>query len=93
MVAYICGHHATAAEWLGRKADVPGVEEVYVPSVAGISTTDLLKAFENGADRVLVIVAAGEGDRYPRANQRLRARVDQRPAPGGGTRRPKAANA
>jgi coenzyme F420-reducing hydrogenase delta subunit len=77
VVAYVCGHHASAADWLGQTSDVPGVEEIYVPSVAGIGALDILKAFENGADSVLVIACHEGTDRYPKANQRLRARVDQ----------------
>jgi coenzyme F420-reducing hydrogenase delta subunit len=56
---------------------VPGVEEIYVPSVAGIRTLDLLKAVENGADAVLVIACRDGADRYPQANLRLRSRVEQ----------------
>ena len=77
MIAYICGHHATAEEWRGLTADVPGVAEIYVSTMAGVSTLDLLQAFENGADRVLVIACHDGADRYPKANLRLRARVDQ----------------
>jgi coenzyme F420-reducing hydrogenase delta subunit len=36
-----------------------------------------LKAFESGADSVLVIACRDGADRYPQATPRLRARVEQ----------------
>ena len=76
VIAYICGHHASAADWAGCK-DLPGVTEIYIPSVAGVSTVDLLQALENGAEGVLVVAAKDGSDRYPDANRRLRKRVGQ----------------
>ena len=76
VVALVCGHHASAADWKGS-LDVPGVVEVYIPSVAGVSVGDMLKLFEDGAEGVLVAACRDGADRYPKANARLRARVRQ----------------
>ena len=77
-VAYICGHHATAADWRGE-ADPPppGVAETYLPSTARLSASELLGAFENGADAVFVVACADGADRYPQTTERIRRRVNQ----------------
>ena len=77
VVAYICGQRADSADWRGLAQDVPGVGEIYVTSMASIRVADLLRAFEDGADTVLVIASQDGQDRYPKTNQRIRARVDQ----------------
>ena len=76
-VAYIGGYHASSAEWLGEAAPVPGVAEIYLASVARLSVTDLLVAFEKGAQQVLVVACPVGADRYPQATQRIRRRVEQ----------------
>jgi len=53
------------------------VAEVYLPSVARLSVSDLLAAFEKGADRVLVVACHEGADRYPQATRRISRRVDQ----------------
>jgi NADPH-dependent glutamate synthase beta subunit-like oxidoreductase/ferredoxin/coenzyme F420-reducing hydrogenase delta subunit len=75
-IAYVCGHRASAARWRERPA-VPGLTEIFVPTVAGIGVGDLLSAFDNGAWSVLVVACHDGQDRYPKANRRLRARVTQ----------------
>ncbi len=77
IVAFICGHHASAADWRGESEVVAGVAEVYLPSVARLSVSDLLAAFEKGADRVLVLACHEGADRYPQATRRISRRVDQ----------------
>ena len=77
IVAYIGGHHATAAEWQGECEAVPGVAEIYLTSAVRLSTGDLLTAFEQGADRVLVITCHEGKDRFPKATQRVLRRVEQ----------------
>ena len=75
VVAYICGHHATAADWRGLAARVPGVEEIHISSMSGVSVLDILRAFENNAEAVLVVACPEGADRYPEATRRIRARV------------------
>jgi coenzyme F420-reducing hydrogenase delta subunit/NAD-dependent dihydropyrimidine dehydrogenase PreA subunit len=76
VIAYICGQHASARRWQGA-TDVQDVTEVYIPTVAGISVTDILSAFENGAGAVLVVACRDGQDRYPQANRRIALRVEQ----------------
>jgi coenzyme F420-reducing hydrogenase delta subunit len=76
-VAYIGGHHATAAEWQGQCEAVAGVAEIYLTSAVRLSVSDLLTAFERGADRVLVITCHEGKDRFPKATQRVLRRVEQ----------------
>lgn len=77
VIAYVCGHHATADDWQGQDVTVPGVVELYLPSMAGLGVKQLLRAFEHGAERVLVVACKDSTDRYPRTTQRLRERVSQ----------------
>ena len=78
VVAYICGHHATAADWMhGADEGVPGVAEIYLGSTSRISAAELLAAFEVGADAVIVIAAPDGSDRYPQVAHRTRLRVAQ----------------
>jgi ferredoxin len=77
VVAYVCGHHATAQEWRRGPEAVPGVKEVYLSSMAGLGVIDILRAFQSGAEDVLVIACHDKTDRYPQTNARLRARVEQ----------------
>ena len=77
MVAYICGHHAAAADWHGESESVGGVREIYLPSTSRVSAAELLHAFENGADAVFVVACAGGAERYPQTAERIRRRVHQ----------------
>jgi ferredoxin len=77
IVAYISGHRASAEEWQGKAEPVPGAVEMYLPSVSRISVSDLLGAFEKGADRVLVLACRKGKDRYPQSTGRIRRRVEQ----------------
>ena len=77
VVAYIGGHHATAAEWQGGCEAVAGVAEIYLTSAVRLSVNDLLTAFEQGVDRVLVITCHEGKDRFPKATQRVLRRVEQ----------------
>jgi len=78
IVAYVCGHHASAAAWRGELSSrVPGLAEIYLPSMARVSTGDLLRAFENGAEAVFVVACREGTERYPQTHLRTRRRVDQ----------------
>ncbi len=78
IVAYVCGHHAPANAWGGTIQDpVPGVKELYLPSMSRLGTNHMLKAFENGADGVIVVASEIGGDRYPGATERVEKRVAQ----------------
>jgi coenzyme F420-reducing hydrogenase delta subunit len=78
IVAYICGHYAPAAAWSGTLEDaLPGVMEVYLPSMSRLSAAEILHAIENGADGVIVAASSIGADRYPNATERIRKRVGQ----------------
>jgi heterodisulfide reductase subunit A-like polyferredoxin/coenzyme F420-reducing hydrogenase delta subunit len=78
IVAYVGGHHAPANAWSGSLEDaLPNVAELYLPSVTRLGTNQMLKAFENGADGVIVVASEVGGDRYPGATERIRKRVEQ----------------
>jgi coenzyme F420-reducing hydrogenase delta subunit/ferredoxin len=78
IVAYVCGHHAPANAWSGSLEDaLPNVAELYLPSMSRLGTNQMLKAFENGADGVIVVAGQIGGDRYPGATERIRKRVEQ----------------
>ena len=76
VVAFVCGHHAPANAWRGSLDDaVGGVAELYLPSMARLSTEQVLHAFEAGADGVVVVACRLGADRYPHATERVRKRV------------------
>lgn len=78
IVAYVCGHHAPANAWGGSIEDaIPNVAELYLPSMSRLGANQILKAFENGADGVIVVASQIGGDRYPGATERVAKRVAQ----------------
>jgi coenzyme F420-reducing hydrogenase delta subunit len=77
VVALFSGYPASAAEWRGEADSVADVAEIHLPTVARLSTSDLLTAFEAGAERVHVIACHDGKDRYPQATLRTRRRVEQ----------------
>ena len=77
IVAYICGHRAPASAWRGENGAVAGVKEFYLPSMARLSTAELLNAFEGGADAVIVAACTEDFERYPQAAMRIRKRINQ----------------
>jgi NADPH-dependent glutamate synthase beta subunit-like oxidoreductase/coenzyme F420-reducing hydrogenase delta subunit len=77
IVVYLCGHIASAAQWRGGDHLAQGAAEVYLPSLSALSTLDMLQAFDNGADAVLVVTPQEAAERYPHAVNRLRKRVAQ----------------
>ncbi len=78
IVAYVCGHHAPANAWSGSLEDsLPGVAELYLPSMSRLGANQMLKAFEHGADGVIVVACQIGGDRYPGATERVERRVEQ----------------
>jgi NADPH-dependent glutamate synthase beta subunit-like oxidoreductase/coenzyme F420-reducing hydrogenase delta subunit/ferredoxin len=77
IVVYLCGHTASAAQWRGEEQSSDGTAEVCLPSLSALSALDLLKAFENGADTVLVVTPQDSAERYPQAVKRLRKRLAQ----------------
>ncbi len=77
VLAFISGFRAGADEWNHEATPIPGVAEVYLPSVARLAVRDYLEAFEKGARKV-VVVACHEGqDRFPQATLRTKKRVEQ----------------
>ncbi len=78
VVAYVCGHYAPATAWSAQPEDaVPGVAEIYLPSMCRLSTAEMLHALEAGAQGVIVVAAEIGADRYPNATERIRRRVQQ----------------
>ncbi len=78
IVAYVCGHHAYEAAWSGMLEDtVPGVAEIYLPSMSRLSAAEILHALENGAGGVILVACASGEDRYPGTNERLHKRAAQ----------------
>ena len=75
VVAYICGHNASASQWRNEFQTPAGVVAIYLPSLAGLASTDILAAFVAGAKSVLVVTAAGANERYPEVNERIAQRV------------------
>jgi ferredoxin len=76
-VAYVCGHHAAAADWSGQSSRLPGMAEIYLTSTARLSALEILQAFELGAQKVVVVACQEGSDRYPQAVKRTRLRVAQ----------------
>ncbi len=76
-IAYVAGYHAAAADWLGESEAVDGVAEIFIPSTARLSSAELLHAFEEGADAVLVVCCPDGTERYPYTAERTRRRVGQ----------------
>lgn len=78
LVAYICGHHATADDWTGRTpAGIDGLAEIYLPSTSQLGAPDMLDAFEHGAEAVFVVACTDGADRYPGTLDRTRRRIAQ----------------
>jgi NADPH-dependent glutamate synthase beta subunit-like oxidoreductase/coenzyme F420-reducing hydrogenase delta subunit/Pyruvate/2-oxoacid:ferredoxin oxidoreductase delta subunit len=77
VVALVCGHRASAAQWRGEAGLPPGVAAVYLPSLARVSARDLLGILEEGADGVVVAAVQADAERFPQATRRARRRVDQ----------------
>jgi ferredoxin len=75
-VAFICGHHASATDWRAENG-IDDVQEIYLPSLAGLDVRDIMQAIEEGARRVLVVAARPDTERYPKVAHRLRSRVRQ----------------
>jgi NADPH-dependent glutamate synthase beta subunit-like oxidoreductase/coenzyme F420-reducing hydrogenase delta subunit len=77
MVAYVCGHRASAAQWRGEVKLPESVAAVYLPSIARLSVRDLLATLEAGAAAVIVVAIKEEAERYPQATRRAHRRFDQ----------------
>ncbi len=77
IVAYISGQYASADDWQGNVKHVDGVGEIYLPTAARISVSDMLSAFENGAAGVVVVACRRGTERYPTAAGRIEKRVEQ----------------
>ncbi len=75
IVAFICGHNASASQWRSENETPAGVATIYLPSLASLASTDILAAFVAGARSVLVVTAAGANERYPEVNERITQRV------------------
>jgi NADPH-dependent glutamate synthase beta subunit-like oxidoreductase/ferredoxin len=77
ILAFVCGHRGSADEWAGREKLPDGVLAIYLPSLAPLRALDFLRAFEEGADAVLVVACQDSFERYPQATKRIRKRVTQ----------------
>jgi len=78
VVAYINGYHAPAAAWSESPEEaIPGVLEVWLPSVSRLGVAEMLRAIEDGADGIVVVTGYLGGDRYPTASERVARRVEQ----------------
>jgi len=77
VMAYICGHHAPAAAWSGEEPRVPGVAELYLPSMSRLSAATVLHALRAGARGVIVVACHSGADRYPNATERITKRLQQ----------------
>ncbi|MFP3982379.1 MAG: FAD-dependent oxidoreductase [Desulfurivibrionaceae bacterium] len=77
-VAYICGHGASEAQWQGREnIGLKDVVEIYLSSLARLDVSDLLSAFERGAEEVMVAVCKGEDERHPGTHDFMERRVSR----------------
>jgi NADPH-dependent glutamate synthase beta subunit-like oxidoreductase/coenzyme F420-reducing hydrogenase delta subunit len=77
IVAYISGYYAPATAWASSSEEtIPGVAEVYLPSVSRLGAAEMLHALENGADGLIVVACYLGGDRYPGAGERVARRVE-----------------
>jgi ferredoxin len=57
--------------------NIPGVVEVVIPAMSQLFTSDILSAFENSADAVL-IAECSEGEcRYPDITKRIKKRIEE----------------
>ncbi|NOZ24054.1 MAG: FAD-dependent oxidoreductase [Planctomycetes bacterium] len=70
-----CGHHAPPV--VPRDEGIPGVAEVYLPTIGRLGVTDMLHAFEYGADGVLIVECESGTCRYPTVGERVARRTDQ----------------
>jgi NADPH-dependent glutamate synthase beta subunit-like oxidoreductase/coenzyme F420-reducing hydrogenase delta subunit/Pyruvate/2-oxoacid:ferredoxin oxidoreductase delta subunit len=79
VVAYVSGFRATADDWRAAAAGDGdnGTIRIYLPSTARLDVSDILAAFENEADAVLVVTCPDGTERYPQTAERTRRRVAQ----------------
>jgi len=78
LVVFASRHRAPAELCRGEHPECPaGAQEIYMPSLSMLDLTDILYAFEQGADGVLVLSCGEGGDRYPGVDERIRKRVDR----------------
>jgi len=76
IVALVCGYKASPSAWRGSiKSDV--IRQIFLPSMARVSASDLLGAFEYGADAIVVIACVDDAERYPQATMRIGNTIEQ----------------
>ena len=77
IVAYICGYHATPEAWADADKTSEDMINIFLPSTSRLSAAEILHAFENGADGVIVIASQSGEERYPKTAQRTKKRIAQ----------------
>ena len=77
IVAYICGYHATPEAWADADKTSEDMINIFLPSTSRLSAAEILHAFENGADGVIVIASQSGEERYPKTAQRTQKRIAQ----------------
>jgi coenzyme F420-reducing hydrogenase delta subunit len=79
IVVFCCEQSGSLAAEMSKtlKLELPGhLELVPVPCSGRIETLQLLKAFENSADGVMVLACYEENCQYLQGNLRMKSRVD-----------------
>lgn len=75
-VAYICGQGASEGQWQGRETiGSKDVMEIYLSSLVRLDVSDLLAAYEKGADKVIVAVCKKDDERHPGTRDLMDRRV------------------
>jgi len=80
IVSYCCLYETSSRKYLKQQTEEEilesGVLRVMVPCVGRLGSLDLLKPFELGADRVVVIACREDGCFYPGAEELLKRRIE-----------------
>ncbi len=75
-VAYICGQGASEGQWQGSEGmDRKDIKEVYLSSLVRLDVSDLLDAYEKGADQVIVAVCKKDDECHPGTRGLMEKRV------------------
>jgi len=69
-----CGHHAPAGPFKQKLPE--GVVELHLPTIGRLGVTDMLHAYEYGADGILVLECESGTCRYPSVDVHITKRVD-----------------
>lgn len=77
VIVFVCGHNLNASWDVDAAGYPPEAMLVILPSSSRLSVTDILHAFEEGADAVVVLGCESGACRYPTVEARLAKRVEQ----------------